>query len=431
MTSMTQTITSLPTSSFMPECEWQHSIDKPCGLLGKFYRCWTAKGPARQLFEEIAGPIKTVLESRSDDLDEGQIIPRTIGFSLYMISLRVFSSASVHPTLLIECENSTVRSRAKCIVRESPTWRNILREHRSLKLAACARGPQACGKETFPNSETPRGSATMVYAHRSFESPCGVPISIYGDDHQIDATLGGIVIVNDIPMGITVAHAFKESSFTPDSCIPEEDDEFAFDSDEDINENVKYNSKSPGKTHQVFETVIAILINVFVVASVASPPKFTSYPQEVVAPLYKLGNMDKISNTFLADLNISSEIPSCTSGTIEAMHDENLSFALGPLYTSSAAFRHNTLDWALFSIDERHHWKPNTLDLPTGATSDSNAVTRITSKYGHLKDDEILAVTSSCGMLKGQLYGTPYYLRMGGSKSFQETWTVNLEAKVG
>lgn len=264
MTSMTETIASLPPSSCKPESDWQDSIDKPCGLLGKFYRCWTAKGPAREIFEKIAGPVKTVLEARSDDLDEGQIIPRTIGFSLYMISLRVLSSASVHPTLLIECQNSTVRNRAKCIVRESSIWRKILREHGSLKLAACARGPQACGKETYPNSDSPLGNTTTVYAHRSFESPCGVPISMYGESHQRDVTLGGIVMVDSVPMGITVAHAFKESSLAPDIGLREEDDEFAFDSDEDINDSIKYDSKGPGKTQQACNFVFAILINIFV-----------------------------------------------------------------------------------------------------------------------------------------------------------------------
>ncbi len=430
MTSMTETTTSLPTPSCMPESEWQDSIDKPCGLLGKLYRCWTAKGPAREMFEKIAGPITTVLESRSDDLDEGQIIPITIVFSLYMISLRMLSSASVHPTLLIECENSTVRNKAKCIVRESSIWRKIQREHRSLKLAACARGPQACGKNTLPKSET-LGSATTVYAHRSFESPCGVPISMYGDSHQRDATLGGIIMIDSVPMGITVAHAFKESSLTPNSCILQEDDEFAFDSDEDIDKNIKYDSMSSGKTKQACESVSKILINILVVISVASPPKAVSYPRESVSPLHERGNMDISNNSTSADLSIFSGISSCTSGMTEDFYDEYSRFALGQVYSSSDAFHHNTLDWALFSIDERDHWKSNTINSVAGARSDSIVVTRITSKYDHLKDDEILAVTSSRGTLNGRLYGTPSYLRTGGGKSFQETWTVNLEARVG
>lgn len=141
--------------------------------------------------------------------------------------------------------------------------------------------------------------------------------------------------------------------------------------------------------------------------------------------------MNISNHTSLSDLNIISEISPCTSGTIEEMHNEDARFVLGRLYSSSAAFHHNTHDWALFSIDERDHWKPNTINSPAGVRSDSNGVTHITSKYDHLKDDEILAVTSSCGMLKGRLYGTAYYLRIGGSKSFQETWTVNLETQVG
>ena len=147
MTSITQTVMSLPSSTFMPESDWQHSIDKPCGLLKNRYKCWTAKGPAREIFEKIAESIKTVLESRSDDLDEGQIVPQTIGFTLYMIGLIVFSSASVRPTLLIECENSTVRVRAKSVIKKSFIWRKTLMQHPQLKLATCARGPRECAGE--------------------------------------------------------------------------------------------------------------------------------------------------------------------------------------------------------------------------------------------------------------------------------------------
>ena len=151
MTSMTQTVTSLPSSTFMSESEWQDSIDQPCGLLKNCYRCWTAKGPAREIFERIAEPIRTVLESRSDDLDRGQIVPHTIGFTLYMISLRVFSSTSVRPTLLIECKNPTVRDRAKSVIKQSRIWCTTLIQHPHLRLATCARGPHQCA------GENPRG----------------------------------------------------------------------------------------------------------------------------------------------------------------------------------------------------------------------------------------------------------------------------------
>ena len=418
MTSMTQTITSLPTSSFMPEPEWQDSIDRPCGVLGKFYRCWTAKGPARALFEEIAGHIKTVLDSRRDDLDEGQIVPRTIGFSLYMISLRVLSTLSVRPTLLIECENTTVRNKAKFIVRESSIWRRTLREHHGLKLAASARGPQACGKEKSKQSEMPLGNDAMVYANRFFESACGIPISVNSDLHLRDATLGGIVIVDSVPMGITVAHAFIESTLAPDSPTLKGDDGFAFDSDDDLKENIASDSKDPGETHQACDIAFVILTYIFVAAGVASPPLSISYPQEGISHLYKSKNL---YNTEMS--------PHAHRPTNETQ-DRHGMIELGHLHTSSAAFYHNALDWALFSINDRDFWKPNIIDLPVKTGSGRMTVTRIASKFDRLEDAEILAATSSCGALKGWLCGTPYYLRIGGSKTFQETWTVDLEAQI-
>ncbi len=63
-----------------------------------------------------------------------------------MITL-VWSSASVRPTLLIESENSTVRSKAKNFIKNSLIWQRTLKEHPGLKLATCARGPRECKQE--------------------------------------------------------------------------------------------------------------------------------------------------------------------------------------------------------------------------------------------------------------------------------------------
>lgn len=45
--------------------------------------------------------------------------------------------------------------------------------------------------------------------------------------------------------------------------------------------------------------------------------------------------------------------------------------------------------------------------------------------------DEIWAITAPNGPVKGRLSTVPYYLKISGSKTFQRTWMVYLEADVG
>ena len=104
---------------------------------------------------------------------------------------------------------------------------------------------------------------------------------------------------------------------------------------------------------------------------------------------------------------------------------------LGRLHEFSADDPEDSVDWALISMDDKGYWKANVVDIPVGLTSQRTSIKRILLNNNGPRNIKILAITSSSGPVKEVMYGTPYFLRLRGSKAFQKTWTVCLDSKAG
>ena len=238
---------------------------------------------------------------------------------------------------------------------------------------------------------------------------------------QRKVTLGGILLVDSVPMGLTVAHPFKGTHLSSNDTADIEDDDFAFDSDEDPNDNVTFGleilSHSKGDD--------------------ADGPSDSD-------DSHSSGNGDDLdiaSNSSVADDRYITETLDFSAKLDKESHEEDdklikgnqesMAVALGQLQKSSAEFHNDTLDWAIFSFTDSRHWKPNTVDLPVEAKMSNFAIRDIQHDKVAQKDTFVLAITSSNGVIEGCMYGTPYYLKTGGTQVFQKTWTVFLESSAG
>lgn len=222
----------------------QSSIDFPCGALGGV-PCWTVKGEAKGVFEEIEDGIKKLLEDHMDDITECQLTVETFGWCMYM---RGRNESDAEPVLLFECLDGKTRTKVVDIVRRSKLWKFTIKKHPALRLASSSRGPQGSGSAAeIPDISDASG---VVYCDGTLHNLCGV--QIYVDLSQASsppsfrkATLGGLILVDDVLHGMTVAHLFKDTP-QAQTYLEETNDEFTFEDDSDMEDDISIDVTSRG-----------------------------------------------------------------------------------------------------------------------------------------------------------------------------------------
>ncbi len=222
----------------------QSSIDFKCGELSGV-PCWTIKGAAQKLFNEIEDGIKKLLEGHMDDIEGCQLSLETLGWSMYM---RGRDENHAEPVLLFECLDRKTRAKVVDIVKKSKLWKSIIKEHPALRLASSSRGPQGCGSAAdIPDISD---ASDAVYVDGTLNRLCGVQIyvNLSSDPSSpsfCKATLGGVISVGDDLLGMTVAHLFKDMLKTQNS--PEENnDEFTFEDDSEVEDDTFIDFTSRG-----------------------------------------------------------------------------------------------------------------------------------------------------------------------------------------
>ena len=114
------------------------SLGTPCSRLGN-NECWKAIGPAQDLFDLISKSIGDLLDTRVEDLEEGEpVAGHILLFDMYMVGK---SATTAQPTLLFTCQRPKPRRRAIKYIRES----GILKGHPKILLAESSLPPLASG----------------------------------------------------------------------------------------------------------------------------------------------------------------------------------------------------------------------------------------------------------------------------------------------
>lgn len=245
-----QTLTMERKSLFLPSRKkniWpdpRSSIDIRCGELDG-EPCWTIKGDAERLFTEIKDGIESLLQDRMDDIADCQYSLETFGWCMYM---RGQDESHAEPVLLFECLDGKTRAKVVKIVKKSPLWKNIKQRHPALRIASSARGPQGSGSTMdMPESSD---ASDVVYCDRT-------PHQLYGLQIYVDlshdsspssfrkATLGGLILVDNVLHGMTVAHLFKDTPQTQ-TYFEENSDEFTFEDDSEMEDDISIDITSRG-----------------------------------------------------------------------------------------------------------------------------------------------------------------------------------------
>ena len=229
---------------FVPTWTWTKPAwpqpELSCGreleALDGSHRCWEVTGPVSGLAKTIYGEVKNLLDLRSDYLIERERIIEPVLFSMYMTGRR---KEEANPTLLFSCTRIQPRKRAKEVVKES----GILKDHPAIRLAHSKRPPQALrpfrilvGSSKDINQG---GTFGEVYCISPVDRTCGVPVVMRRKDRSFrNATIGGIVQLDNTYYGLTVAHAFDDDTGEGASDSDEgfSDLDCSFDSEGDFSE---------------------------------------------------------------------------------------------------------------------------------------------------------------------------------------------------
>jgi hypothetical protein len=214
------------------------SIGTRCCQLGN-HQCWEVIGPAQEITESLFGPIKKLLESRDEYLNEGPCVPRALLFDMYMIGR---TEQVAIPTIMFSCDNKVQRQRALKLVRQS----SLLDPYPCVALGDSSHPPRlSCQPlqlgehgetENIPMGEgnQHKGTRGAVYSTQSVLSEYGFPVMVMvNNSHFRKATIGGFLCVGTEVLGLTVAHVLSED-FIDTAEKDAEAIEFSLDFDEEF-----------------------------------------------------------------------------------------------------------------------------------------------------------------------------------------------------
>jgi hypothetical protein len=387
-----------------PKYVWPH----PEHSIGTWYRkmgkldCWEARGPARDTFAKLAKEIKDYLNKRSDP------VTHTVTWSIYMIGK---TRETATPTILFCCKETSSRKAIRKIISES----GILSKYPGIITGDCTQPPdfdqliQLAGQKSLtcnlPDTATHQGCAILCAPS---ENILGAQIYIKNSDDDTSslrrATAGGIFQLGNRYFVSTVAHAFMESD-EPPTQSGQTDNDFEFDIDGMSN----CGDDDAALTGAVGAELEQLQCSDSDIMSTSVNLSFYGSVIEKYWPLCAARKRVAIPNI------TDPEQPGGSNATLSV---------LGNLVVSSVNRSNTGLDYALVEIKEPHVQPYNKITLTRAPDTTYLYPERIAGP--RLVDANIVAMTGSGGLLNGVLLGTPSFLRLPCSQSFQEVWTVRL-----
>ena len=209
-----------------------------CGTLGAL-RCWTVKGQAQIWFEEIENDIQQLLINEANVIEECQSTQEEVGWSMYMIGK---NAGEAVPTLLIDCLDNKTRAVTANIIKTSEFWKSTTEKHPALRLGSSALLPQECVlKYNHANVDDriQQPGTLSVYSDANIGGLCGIQIFVNTSEDPLLSTfnvvtLGGVVLLDDVPFGLTVAQASKQEALPQQTQDTVDNDEFSFEDEGEL-----------------------------------------------------------------------------------------------------------------------------------------------------------------------------------------------------
>ncbi|KAF8859609.1 hypothetical protein BDZ45DRAFT_353474 [Acephala macrosclerotiorum] len=166
------------------------STGTKCSRIGD-NECWEAIGPAQALFAQISQLIGELLDTRVEEIEEGEPVAGNIlTYGMYMIG-RDLNTA--RPTLIVTCQRPKPRRRAIKFIKES----EILKGHPKIALAESSVVPMALGRNylrllsgRYFSSSTP---STIWTPRRDTTTAPSTSVTASSSQGLSPAALGGII----------------------------------------------------------------------------------------------------------------------------------------------------------------------------------------------------------------------------------------------
>lgn len=357
---------------------------------------WEASGPALELFEQkIFYAIEEALNLNKEHLDSEEESSHTVSFHLWMIGRK---PENARPTVIFTSKSAPLRAKVVKVIKKD----RVLADFPGVTLKSMNRMPAApmgndlksCqGDTTFGNRSSITSTVSLltddtmlqVEAYES-DQICGMPLLIGG---KYEATLGGILVFNDMLFGFTVVHSSQhqiddiaESHHASGAMV-------TFDQTSD-------STDSRSSLHQSC-------------TSGSSTAQSISSGREST-----MSEQDKITSKGEEELSQSS-----------SKHKGPM-FTLGEIHRSEES---RSLDYRLFRIDDPRYYTINRISSPIDTPGAHTEICPQTIAAYPL-EREVLLATAKSGTLQGVLLTNSYYIKMAGSNHYQKMWPVQLNAKI-
>ncbi|KAK0718529.1 hypothetical protein B0T26DRAFT_741462 [Lasiosphaeria miniovina] len=341
----------------------EQSVGRYIGKVGRI-SCWEAKGPARHAFNEVAPKIKNHLDRFIEPISSW------VTWSIYMLG-KVPRNAS--PTIIFCCVVAAHRKEVRKVIKES----GLLDGYRGLKTGHMPKAPDFEQLIQLANAHESAIKAEILrFASLPKASPCGARFAV--GESATQATLGGVIQLEDKFYYTTAAHVFQPKGILPLNPLSESDDEIDIDGFSDIDET----ENDRGDNADVDE------FRVF-------------------------GNRERLRAPPRQNFRESSRKNAASS---EPSPSQNL----GPVFLSSLDAPASDLDFALIEVTDALHARPNEIAGPSHQPCNPVKVAYVSEEP---KDARVLSATSR-GVLTGTMSGTPVYSRAPNSARFQQVFSV-------
>ena len=214
----------------------EHSIGEECLSIGDL-RLWLPIGPALAAFKFLARDLQKLLDMHKDALKQGEPLPRSIAFSMWMIGRHPESS---NPTIVFSSKSLRQRAFAKALLKDS----KLLDDYPGFKIKTLERKPaiyragsQERGTIEMTCDDTDdfekRDPEDAIYMVDYSRGSCGALIAF---GHSRLATMGGTLLINGTYYGISAQHGRYKFLDEPEDAA-NEDNPLCFDDDSDTEDS--------------------------------------------------------------------------------------------------------------------------------------------------------------------------------------------------
>ena len=190
---------------------------------------------------KLSLPIKEMLDNHQEILEQGELKPRAVSFHMWMIG-SVASAAN--PAIVFSSKSRRQRTFAKVLLKES----KLLDSYPGIKIKTLDKAPAIYQAADFNlDIDGQEISNDGIYMVDDSRGVCGSLVA-FGNSRL--ATMGGVILIDNVHYGISAQHA--RFNYTRErQCLPSEPaDALCFDDDSDSEYSDLIESTSRGtKSH--------------------------------------------------------------------------------------------------------------------------------------------------------------------------------------